>query len=45
MSLTLPDWIILIGYLIVIAAIRAYQQRAGMTPDGFATARLLQSMR
>jgi membrane-bound lytic murein transglycosylase B len=28
-----------------IAAIRAYQQRAGMTPDGFATARLLQSMR
>jgi membrane-bound lytic murein transglycosylase B len=28
-----------------IAAIRAYQTRAGLTPDGFATAQLLESLR
>ena len=28
-----------------IAAIRAYQSTRGMTPDGFATAQLLQSLR
>jgi membrane-bound lytic murein transglycosylase B len=28
-----------------VAAIRAYQSRTGMTPDGFATAQLLQSLR
>jgi membrane-bound lytic murein transglycosylase B len=28
-----------------IAAIRAFQQASGMTPDGFATASLLQQLR